>query len=56
MRTMPKQRDRFLEQGYVVVHALITGKVLKELDRMANRLLDVEFKTMFGWESVRDAN
>lgn len=40
MRTIPKHRERFLEQGYLVVPGLIAGEVLKELDRMANRLLD----------------
>src|SRR5690606_25404535 len=34
------QREQYLEQGYVVVPRLLEGADLRELDEMANRLLD----------------
>ncbi len=48
-----QQRKQYLEDGYVIVRGLISGKDLAELDRMVDRLLDgaLQPETAYqGWQ------
>lgn len=49
IRLTPEQKQQYQEEGYIIVHRLISASDLKELDIMANKALDGELKPQLAY-------